>query len=178
VTSFHRAYAFAYSDFRAELLPLLETALATDDGAPLARFIDDHLDALTDPYEGEPLSKAWANSLESGDVQELGDFALTKYYDGDLDMGLDADWLAIKTALEDAGADPRLLLGTVLGSRARPFDPGGEGSYFQSEDEVVGAVETVTRAAEARPELEGVLAPLLGLLGQAARLRRGLYVTF
>lgn len=178
MTMLHRAYAFAHAAFRAELAPLLEAALSTGDGAPLASFIDQHVDSLTDPYEGEPLTKDWRESLDAGDAQELGDFALTKYYDGDLDMGLDLDWLDVKSELTHAGEDAQLLLGAPFGPASQPFDPGQQGSYFQSEEEVERAHATVQRLAAKSPELAEALAPLLGMLGQATQQRRGLYVTF
>lgn len=178
MTMLHRAYAFAHSEFLAELAPLLERALRSDDGAELARFIDDNLDALTDPYEGEPLTASWQELLESGDVQELGDFALTKYYDGDLDMGLDADFIDVKEELTEAGIDPLLLLGTRLGPASQPFDPGRQGAYFQSEADVARALETVRELIVRRPALSEPLSPLLGLLTQAVRQGKGLYVTF
>jgi hypothetical protein len=46
---------------------------------PLGAFIDAHRIELRDPYEGEPLSEDWRSRLESGEVQELGDIALTQY---------------------------------------------------------------------------------------------------
>lgn len=178
MTMLHRAYAFAHAAFIAELAPVLEAALSSGDGAGLQRFIDQNLEALTDPYEGEPLPKDWRESLESGDPQELGDFALTKYYDGDLDMGLDLDWLAVKDELTNAGEGEQLLLGTPFGPASRRFDPGRQGSYFQSEADVARAHATVQRLVEENPERAEALAPLVGLLSQAARQRQGLYVTF
>lgn len=178
MTQLHRAYAFHHAAFRAELAPVLEAALSAGDAAPLAGFIERHLDALSDPYEGEPLSKDWRKLLESGDVQELGDFALTKYYDGDLDMGLDADWLEVKDDLTQAGASAELLLGAPFGPSSQPFDPSRQGSYFQSEADVVRAHETAALLATQNAKLAETLAPLLGLLSQAARHGKGLYVTF
>lgn len=178
MTLLHRAYALAHAELGAELLPVLHAALETDEGGELSRFIDAHLEALTDPYEGEPLSKDWREALESGTVQELGDFALTKYYDGDLDIGLDADWLEVRDALEQAKVDGDLLRGAVLGPPSRPFDPSGNGSYFQSAAEVRRAAAVVAQLESERPDLRDVLSPLRGMLGEAARLGRGLYVTF
>ncbi len=174
MTMTHRAYAFAYSAFREELAPVLERALTTNDGAELSAFIDAQLDALCDPYEGEPLARDWRELLDSGDVQELGDFALTKYYDGDLDMGLDEDYRAISDELKKAGVGDQLLLGGTLGG----FDPGRQGAYFQSEGDVQAALRALQELVTATPELAEPLAPLLGLFGQAARSAKGLYVTF
>src|SRR5215217_1143774 len=162
MTLLHRAYAFAHSAFRAELAPILEAALSTGEGAALARFIDEHLQALSDPLEGEPLAEGWRESVGSDNLQELAGLALTKYYDGDLEMGLDIDWLEVKDELTHAGADASLLLGTPFGPAAQPFDPSGQGSYFQTEGDVERALATVQKLAAKNVELAEAVAPLLG----------------
>lgn len=174
----HLAYAFAYSAFREELAPALERALATGEGDELRSFIDANLAALSDPYEGEPLPDDWRELLESGDVQELGEFALTKYYDADLDMGLDQDYAGIASDLEQAGVGAALLLGTPLGTAPKLFDPGRQGAYFQTEAEVRSSLGTLHQLVTKAPALSEPLAPLLGLFGQAVRAGKGLYVTF
>jgi hypothetical protein len=174
----HKAFAFDYAAFDDQLRPLLLKALSANDGAELGRFIDANLDQLTDPYEGEPLVKGWRGLLENGDVNELGDFALTKYYDSDLDIGLDIDWEAIGDLLENAGVSPTMVLGTALGPVEAPFDPGRQGAYFQTAAEVSEALVQLQALLQAKPALASELAPLQGMLQQAARGRRGLYVTF
>lgn len=174
----HRAFAFDYAAFHDQLRPLLLRALETDDRSELCGFIDANLKLLVDPYEGEPLAKNWQALLESGDVQELGDFALTKYYDGDLDIGLDADWEAIGELLEKWGSSMALTLGTPLGTLEAPFDPGRQGAYFQTAADVTAALTSLQALLQAQPSLAAELAPLQGMLQQSARSRRGLYVTF
>lgn len=170
----HQAYAFDYASFEADLRPLLCQALQSQDPEQLAAWIDANLDALTDPYEGEALADDWRDLLETGDVQEHGDFALSKFYDFDLEMGLADDWRAVDERLAQLGASGSLLLGTSLPG----FDPGGAGSYFQSEAEVRQSLATLTSLVEREPQLATELAPALGMLQQAARSKRGLYVTF
>jgi hypothetical protein len=174
----HRAYAFAHSAFTTELAPFVVRALSSDSGEELSAFIDANLSSLTDPYEGEPLDASWRDLLEEGDVQELADFALTKFYDGDLDMGLDQDFQGIFDELEQAGLSHQLALGTPLGEEPHVFDPGRQGSYFQSEAQVASSLLTLHELCARSPELEGALAPLLGIFQQATRSGRGLYVTF
>jgi len=174
----HRAFAFDEHAFASELRPLLLRALETGEGAPLRAFIDANLNVLVDPYEGEPLTKGWADLLEAGDVQELGDFALTKYYDGDLDIGLDVDWEAIGELLEKSGLSPNMALGSPLGPEEKPFDPAREGAYFQTAGEVSSAVAELAALLQANPSLATELLPLQGMLQECARTRRGLYVTF
>lgn len=174
----HRAFAFDYPAFAAELLPLLQRALETGKDAELGAFIDQNLNVLVDPYEGEPLAKNWQASLEAGDVQELGDFALTKYYDGDLDIGLDIDWEAIGELLQKSGLSPNMVLGTALGPPDALFDPGRQGAYFQTAAEVNAALAELQTLLQANPSLATELLPLQGMLQECARTRRGLYVTF
>lgn len=178
MTMLHRAFAFDHSAFERELKPLLLRALESNDGAELASWIEAHKASLTDPYEGEPLTDSWRDALEHGDVQELGDVALTKFYDGDLDLGLDADWEDIGELLEQSGAPTTSLLGTPLGTDDQPFDPGEQGSYFQTAAEVARGLSELKALIRAKPALAEELAPLLGMLQQAARHERGLYVTF
>ncbi len=178
MTLAHRAFAFDHTRFHDELRPVLLRALETTDTTALRAWIDAHLNLLVDPYEGEPLAKNWEKSLETGDVHELGDFALTKYYDGDLDIGLDVDWQDVGELLEKSGLAPALTLGTPLGPRDAPFDPGRQGSYFQTPAEVAAAVASLQTLLQAQPALATELAPLQGMLQQAARHRCGLYVTF
>lgn len=174
----HRAFAFDHTAFQAELAPLLLRALETSEDAELRAFIDANLNVLVDPYEGEPLTKNWQSSLEDGDVQELGDFALTKYYDGDLDIGLDADWEAIGELLEKSGLSPSVVLGAALGPIEGPFDPGRQGAYFQTATDVNAALAELQTLLQAKPSLTTELLPLQGMLQECARTRRGLYVTF
>ncbi len=178
MTLAHRAFAFDYARFNDELRPVLLSALETTDTAALVTWIDAHLSQLVDPDEGEPLPKNWQKSLAVGDVHELGDFALTKYYDGDLDIGLDTDWQDLGELLEKSGSDPAIVLGTPLGPEGAEFDPGRQGSYFQTPVEVMTALEQLRNLLEAQPALATELAPLQGMFQQAARHRCGLYVTF
>ena len=111
-------------------------------------------------------------------MHELGDFALTKYYDGDLDIGLDTDWQKIGERLEKSGLDRALPLGAALGPKGAEFDPGRQGSYFQTAGEVTSALEQLQALLQSEPALATDLAPLQGMFQQAARHGRGLYVTF
>jgi hypothetical protein len=178
MTMTHRAFAFDYAAFSAELRPLLLRALEANDAAELAAFIEQNLAQLSDPYAGDALTAEWRSLLEEGDVHEHGDFALTKFYDSDLDIGLDADWEDIGERLEHAGSSGNLMLGSPLGPEASPFDPGRQGAYFQSEAEVVDAERELVTLLERSPALEEPLAALRGMLSQAARRGKGLYVTF
>lgn len=173
----HRAFAFDHAAFVAELRPLLLRALETNDAQELAAFIDAQRGQLTDPYEGEPLTEAWRDLLEVGDVHEHGDFALTKYYDSDLDIGLDDAFEDIAELLEQSGSSGALTLGEQLGPDDACFDPSRQGAYFQSEAEVRDAAAELGAVLARQPVLAEPLSPLRGMLEEAARQKKGLYVT-
>ena len=170
----HQAYTFDYAAFERDLRPLLCRALASDDSRELSAWIDENRGKLSDPYEGEPLADDWRDLLESGDVQEHGDFALSKFYDFDLEMGLADDWREVDERLARAGVSRALVLGTPLTG----FDPGGRGSYFQTPSDVEQSLAVLRGLVEREPLLGAELAPALGMLQQAARAKQGLYVTF
>ena len=166
----HKAYIFDFEGFAAGLRPLLEKSLESNDVAPLVAFVDAQIEHVTLPWEATPLSRAWKEDLEQGDVQEVGDIALTKYYGADDDCGLHEHW---KDVHERLPADAqRALLGEPLGRSGALFDPGKMGSYFQSP----GAARQSSLILNdlAWPELT----PFRELLSQAVAVRRGLYVTF
>ena len=77
----HKAYLFDHATFTLELEPMLREALTSADCRALGTFIDKHLGELKDPYEGEDLPMDWRSLLESVDPHQVGDIALTKYYD-------------------------------------------------------------------------------------------------
>lgn len=88
----HKAFVFDSDSFERELAPLLRFALTQDEPKLLISFIETNRHSLRDPYEGEPLSPQWQSLLSSGDVQELGGFALTRYYQPTEDFGVAEDW--------------------------------------------------------------------------------------
>lgn len=173
----HKAFLIEYDQFTLELKPILEHSLLVDESKPLVEFIHKSFDVLRDPYEGKPLGVGWENLLETRDVQEYGDFALTKYYDPAADLGLGAGWTAIQDWIaEDAKMEPSPVLGEVVGRREAPFDPGRMGSYFQSAEAVKSSHAYLTRRLESAPH--GARRAALDLLEHAMQSRKGLYVTF
>src|SRR6516225_7117727 len=95
----HKAFAFNWTAFDVDLAPILLAALEADDGSELAQFIDQHRDRLTNPYNGDPLPPDWRSAMEAGDVQELADFALTRYYCVRDDHGIGPAWLGLSGSL-------------------------------------------------------------------------------
>ncbi len=171
----HKAFVFDWTEFvQDELHTLLPAALASGDTDALVRYIDANLDDLADPYEGEPLTVDWEEMLRSRDVQELADFAMTRFYDPTDDRGLWDQWRTIDARLppEDQAA--------LRGEPFATFDPGRQGSCFQTPQQVAASL------ARARgfdlPDLEdyqrGSLDRFLELLAECEATGSGLYVTF
>jgi len=55
----HKAYASNWSAFKAELLPVIERALAKNHSTEIISFVDGNLPDLGDPYERLPLDSSW-----------------------------------------------------------------------------------------------------------------------
>jgi hypothetical protein len=131
----HKAYAFDWSAFvRDELYNILLDALSSGDERRLVRYIEVNRDYIKDRYRGGPLFDDWKDRLRNDDVHEFADFALTRFYDPMEDYGIDHYWLDLDIEHLSA-ADQTVLLGRPCGAY---FDPGRQGSYFQSPQDVVG----------------------------------------
>jgi len=166
----HKAFIFDWLKFEHELLPTLRLALQRNQTEPLVAFIEMHLESIKDPYEGEPLPQDWRSLISIGDVQELGDFALTRYYQPTEDFGLSEEWGSLSerfSALEKSA-----LLGVSLAEAGTAFDPGRMGAYFQRPEEVALSLQLLQQAGHQSLE------PFMAGLSQAAALGKGLYVTF
>lgn len=167
----HKAFEFQWSRFSAEFLPILSRALDSGHTHEIALFIDLNLANCTDPYEGEQLGPDWRNMLSQRDVHELGDFALTKFYDVTRDVGIGSEWLELSESLPGAAA--AALLGFPVGPSGNVFDPGRMGSYFQGPPTAKRSLELV-----AAFQTTEVLAPYRSLLRSAIKNDSGVYVTF
>ena len=175
----HRAYIFDLDRFERELRPVMEEALRSNDPAPLRRFIEQRLRELKDPYAGEPLDASWENLLESRDVQEYGDFAMTLYYDPAADIGLGERWSLLEDMLvRSAPSGTDLTMGDTVGPPNRPFDPGRMGAYFMTNDAAMTRLQTLRELSAARADLREQLAPLAEMFAAIAHSGRGAYVTF
>lgn len=171
----HKAFVFDYQPFEQELLPMLEDALISNDCTELIRFIRLNLDNLSDPYEGEQLTKDWESLIVVADAHQYGDFALTKYYDPKLDTGLGAGWNSVQELIPP-GQTISPILGRFIGPHANPFDPGKLGSYFQSEHQVQESIHRLRNVA--RQNLPSTLVEAVQMLEQAQQDKKGLYITF
>lgn len=177
--STHRAFVFDLDRFDAELRPILEESLQTRDPAPLRAFVETHRADLRDPYAGEPLDAEWENLLETRDVQEYGDFALTRYYDPAADVGLGDRWPALEELLvREAPAGTDLTMGEPVGPPMFPFDPGGLGAYFLSNADARLRLDTLQQLVDADAALREPLQPAIKMFAAIAASGRGAYVTF
>ena len=172
----HKAFVFDYESFERELRPSLEDALATGDTSRLESFISMNLDALRDPYEGQPLRADWASLVEVKDAHQYGDFALTKYYNPTADIGLGSVWERVQDLAASPSRTSSPILGTTVGPSDAPFDAGKMGSYFQSARSVRENYEYVLELAKSTRSAE--LNKAAEMLEEAARNNAGLYVTF
>jgi hypothetical protein len=106
-----------------------------------------------------------------------GDFALTKSYDPTSDIGLGAAWERLQELIVN---DPDIvtspILGVTIGPEDSPFDPGKMGAYFQSPSQVTANYHHLLDLARESPS--DVVADAVGMLGQAMRAGKGLYITF
>jgi len=175
----HSAFVFDYSEFEAELRPVLLEALATDDAAGLVRWIDANRSELVDPYEGDELPENWQTHLPDQRVQTYGDFALTKFYDPTDSIGLDEDWEELEELLKDSGLSDTTILGMPLGPEGGAlFDPGACGAYFQTPGAVRDHLVKLEKLLARSPKLQGSLEPVVSMLTAAREVNQGLYVTF
>ncbi|MEP0857854.1 hypothetical protein [Trichocoleus sp. DQ-U1] len=174
----HKAFVFDYDAFADELGNILENALLTNNNERLVNFIKQNLNFLKDPYEGEALSTSWDTMVEPKDPHQYGDFALTKFYDPQDDIGLGAMWENIQNILKIECGKDFVILGTPFGFKDNYFDPGKMGSYFQSKSQVKGNLQLLTEMLKLKPALFGELNEALKMIRKAAEVEKGFYITF
>ena len=166
----HKAFLFDFNAFRRELMPLLNDALSTGQLGPLEDFVQQHRADMCQPASGEPLADDWRGTVEDWDAHQIGDIALTKYYDPLDDRGLGTDWEHLQRQLLEEVRTDLPLLGVPVGPAEEPFDPGKMGSYFQSPEEVAAHLALLQRFTGS--------GELSGILRSALEAGTGLYVTF
>ncbi|MGL5806515.1 MAG: hypothetical protein ACRC2R_05385 [Xenococcaceae cyanobacterium] len=175
----HKAYVFNYDRFQIELKDIIEEALASGNPNELITFIKNNLSYLKDPCEGKPLDGFWQDAIGILEVDNYGDFALTKFYQPQNCIGLGDKWSEIDDLLcFEFGELSLITLGKLLGTKENYFDPGKMGSYFQSPQQVQTNLIRLEDTLEQRPELLQHLVSVVNMLKEASNLGKGLYVTF
>jgi hypothetical protein len=166
-----KAFRFDCEAFDTELRERLHNALLTNDAAQLASYINSATSEFSDPYEGEALTADWTQVLsDPNDVHELGDYALTRFYDPTADFGIGDAWIAVDESLSDVQRNA--ILGLAIGPATNSFDPGKMGSYVQTRNDVVKSRSVLREVNDER------LAKYINLLDQCASSGHGVYVTF
>ena len=163
LTMEHKAYEFDWDGFSKELKPLMLEALSSGECFKILRFIEKHKEKVTDPYEGEPLLENWSEDLAFESLQNILDYALTKYYSVSNDLGLGYEWLVLSDDLDEKESI------SLLGESVYEFNPGCYGSYFQPESVLKTSIETLSNVNEPQ---------IVSFVERLSALSKGLYVTF
>ncbi|WP_292709480.1 hypothetical protein [Nostoc sp. NMS2] len=175
----HKAFVFDYDAFIQELADILENALVINQRNELITFIENNFSYLKNPDEGEPLDYLWKEMIEIEDISQYGDFAITKYYNPQCDIGLGYDWLPLyNMLLNELDKDTSPLLGKNFGIPGNYFNPGKMGSYFQSLEQVKNNFELLNLLLNEKKEHLPNIALLMKMLSNALDLKKGLYITF
>jgi hypothetical protein len=95
---------------------------------------------------------------------------LTKYYDPVNDAGVGEKWQELTTALNSQ--QQKALLGESFGLGSSQFDPGRQGSYFQTPALVRQSIQYLGNSCEVD------IASFREFLASVASNGKGLYVTF
>jgi hypothetical protein len=175
----HKGFALDFKAFERKLGSVLHEALSTNDQAALLAFVGQNLRSLRDPNQGGLLKGDWRESLETVDVHQLGDIALTLFYDPLRDIGLGYEWQDVEDILDkEIGPEAAVLLGNQFGPKNKRFDPGKMGSFFQSPKLVLDNLKMLRSLVQRRPDLSTLLDGPALMLRQALMDGSGLYVTF
>lgn len=183
----HKAFIFDYDSFIKELAGILEDALLNSEPRNLITFIENNLQNLKHPDEGEPLDSSWREILETElitqnittDISHYGDFAITKYYNPGNNIGIGYDWARLDDELvTELNVNISPLLGIEFGPENNYFDPGKMGSYFQSSDLVKRNLDLLNSLPLNMQENLPTIPILKKMLSDALALKQGLYITF
>jgi len=166
----HKAYAFEWLAFDLGLRVVLERGLVDRNPQELLMLIERERSSFKDPYEGEPLGENWQATLENPDEHAVGDYALTRYYEPSSDFGLGDEWWEIGSAISEAARSA--LLGNPIGPAANRFDPGRQGSYFQTAEQCRVSLQILEAERDKLP------VNYMAGLSRAVAAGLGIYQTF
>jgi len=189
----HKAFIFDFNAF-LKLEKEIINAVKKSDTKPVYDFINKNLDECVSPYSEEELDENWQDELESEDLKELCDFALTCCYDITDDQGLSNIWealLNIMKQLEWSFAAEYYILGNGVSYGDFDLDPGGMGTGFVEKNDIekmnsdliknrgkfIEKLKTVNKM-ENKNDLEEGYEVLLSLYSDALNEKKGLLFTF
>ena len=97
----HKAFLFNTEVYYEQIEPIIESCCKTSDSGVVCEYINNNLEQIYNPYTTENLEVDWQNELESGSMQELFDFILTRCYEPDDDIGLEYSWDGVLEAIKE-----------------------------------------------------------------------------
>lgn len=187
----HKAFLFNTAEFTKQLSTIIITAGTTNNEKSLVCFINENLNKLKSPYSGEKLNIEWKEELEAKDIQELADFAMTKYYNADDELGLSYLWDQFLKSFDklQLNYNPEYyVIGKPLESKQFVLDPGRMGlGFIYSEhissmyNELVSLQSNFINVCEENNfdrELISAFDDLIEIYKKADRLNYGLLITF
>ncbi len=165
----HKAYEFDYKEFHLEFEDILFMSLNTQDIDALVKFVNSNIQFCKYPWESEKLTDNWQEELEIGDVHEVGDYGLTKFYDPNNDYGLGYYYSELS---EKYPKLEEFVLGIPFGPTDNYFDPGKMGSYFLI-PEKIGNIVTPLRKI-----MDKAILDYAEFLYSCEERGKGVYITF
>lgn len=126
----HKAFLFDTDKFNSKLAELLSSCHSKDDIQLIRSFINENIDDIKSPYDGEDLEIDWEDELENKDIQEYADFAITYCYNPDDEDGLSCCWQGILECLKKVKLKfpaEYYILGNSVKLGDELLDPGQQG---------------------------------------------------
>lgn len=147
----HKSFLFDTDKFKKELMLTIIKSVEVNSSEMLLTFINTNLSEIQSPYTGDSLTDGWEEEINNGDIQELSDFALTKYYSPDEELGLAYDWDALLEAID--GLPLKLqrdyyILGQPLETESFVLDPGAMGMGFVFAEDIPGMYQELVSLRE------------------------------
>lgn len=129
----HKAFVFDTFGFHKKLSNIILDCATMDNNNLLELFIDENFNFLTSPYSYDFLDSDWRQDLETADIQELSDFAMTFFYEIEDERGCEYTWNAILETLKGFALllkPEYYILGNALKTKNFALDPGKLGLGF------------------------------------------------
>ncbi len=135
----HKSFLFDTKGFELELCEIVIASGEKDEPRLLIQYNMNNIGKIRSPYTGEFLDDVWEDELEQGNVQELADLALTKFYSPEEELGLSYSWDSLLEALKQFPTPfhpEYCVLGYPVESEKFRLDPGGMGTGIVRTEDV------------------------------------------